>query len=67
MEEVANGGVHPVAKKTITKYKKPIANLLLQDNWMKSVCKALGRLSKKYGKKGTDEYAKDKNTFYSWI
>ena len=54
LEEVANGVVHPVTKETITKHKKLINDPLLQDDWMKGMCKELGRLSRGYGEKGAD-------------
>ena len=58
LEEVANGVVHPVTKETITKYKKLINEPLLRDDWMKGMCKELGRLAQGYGEKGTDDYVK---------
>ena len=44
LEEVANGVIHPVTKKTITKYKQLIEDPLMQDIWSKAMCKELGRL-----------------------
>ena len=55
LEEVANSVVHPVTKRTITKYKKLINDPLLQDDWMKGMCK---------------EHHKDmgkRELIYSWI
>ena len=43
-EEVANSIVHQVTKETITKYKKLIADPLLQETWSNTMCKELGRL-----------------------
>ena len=60
LEEVANGVVHPVTKETITKYKKLINDPLLWDDWMKGICKTLGRLTQGCGKKGADDYVKGK-------
>ena len=58
LEAVANGVVYPVTKETITKYKNLINDPLLQDNWIKGMCKELGRLAQGYGEKGTDDYVK---------
>ena len=60
--EVANGVVHPVTNKTITKYKKLINDPILRDAWMKGMCKELGRISQGYGVEGTDDYTKGTNT-----
>ena len=46
MREMVNGVVHPVAKETITKYNKLIADPLLRDDWMKDMCKEFGRVAK---------------------
>ena len=62
LKEVASGVVHPITKETITKYKKLINDPLLQDDWMKGMCKELGRLAQGCGEKGTDEYVKGTNT-----
>ena len=62
LEEVASGVVHPVTKETITKYKKLINDPLLRDDWMKGMCKELGRLAQGYGEKGADDYVKGTNT-----
>ena len=62
LKEVANGVVHPVTKETITNYKKRINDPLLRDDWMKGVCKELGRLAHGYGKEGADDYVKGTNT-----
>ena len=48
IEEYANGGVHPVTKETITKYKTLIKDPLLKDKWMKAMCVELGRLAQGY-------------------
>ena len=52
LEEVANGVVHPVTKETITKYRKLMNDPLLRDEWMKGMCKELGRLAQGYGENG---------------
>ena len=44
-EQIANGVVHTVTNKTITKYKKLIADPVLRDDWMLGICKELGRLA----------------------
>ena len=62
LEEVANDVVYPVTKETITKYKILINDPLLQNDWMKGICKELGRLAQGYGEKGADEYVKGTNT-----
>ena len=62
LKEVANGVVHPVTKETITKYKKLINDPLLRDDWMKGMCKELGRLAQEYREKGADDYVKGTNT-----
>ena len=62
LEEVANGVVHQVTKETITKYKKLINDPLLRNDWMKGMCKVLGRLAQGYGKEGADDYVKGTNT-----
>ena len=49
LEMVANGVVHRVTKEMITKYKKLINGPLLQDDWMKGICKEVGRLAQGYG------------------
>ena len=49
IEEVANGVVHPVTNKTITKYKKIIADPLLRETWSKAMAKELGRLAQGFG------------------
>jgi hypothetical protein len=61
MEEVTNGVVQPVTKETITKYKRLISDPLLRD-WMKGMCKELGRLSQGYKEESTSEYVKSTNT-----
>ena len=61
IEEVDNCVVHSITKEIITKYKKLISNPLLQDNWMKSMCKELRRLFQGCGEEGTDEYTKGTN------
>ena len=65
MEEVANGVVHPVTKETITKYKTLINDPLLREDWMRGMCKELGRLSQGYGKKSDEHYTKGTNTLFS--
>ena len=48
IEEVANGVVHPITNKKITKYHKLIDQPLLREVWMKSMCVELGRLAQGY-------------------
>ena len=62
LEEVANDVVHTVTMETLIRYKQLINDLLLQDDWMKGICKYTGRLAQGYGEKGTDDYVKGKNT-----
>ena len=62
LEEVANGVVHPVTNETITKYKKLVNNPLLRYDWMKGMCKELGRLAQGCGKEVADDYVKGTNT-----
>ena len=52
LEEVANSVVHQVTKETITKYKKLINDPLLRDDWMKGMCKELGKVAQGYGENG---------------
>ena len=47
-EEVANGVVHPITNKTITKYHKLLDEPLLREVWMKAMCVELGRLAQLY-------------------
>ena len=55
IEEVANGVVHPITNKTITKYHKLIDEPLLREVWMKSMCVELGRIAQVYKyTKGTE-------------
>ena len=61
LEEVDNGVVHPVTKETITKYKTLINDPLLRDDWMKGMCKELGRLEQGYRKEGADDYVKGRD------
>ena len=63
MEEVGNSVVHSITKETIIKYKTLISDPLLQDNWMKGMCKDLGRLSQRYGEKRAEDHVKGTNTF----
>ena len=35
---------------------------LLRDDWVKGMCKELGRLAQGYGEKGADDYVKGTNT-----
>ena len=62
LEVVANGVTHPLTKETITKCKKLITDPLLRDDWMKGMCKELGRLAQGHGEKGADDYLKGTNT-----
>ena len=62
MVEVANEVVHLITKETITKYKKLISDPLLQDDWMKGMCKESGRLSQGYEEEGTEDYVKGTHT-----
>ena len=48
IEEVANGVVHPITNKTITKYHKLTDEPLLRKFWMKKMCVELGRLDQGY-------------------
>ena len=48
IEEVANGVVHPITNRTITRYHKLIAEPLLREVWMKAMCVKLGRLYQGY-------------------
>ena len=52
-EQVAHDVVHPVTKKTITKYKKIIDDPLLRETWMEGMAKKLGRLAQGQGYKDT--------------
>ena len=55
IEEVANGVVHPIKNKTVTKYQNLIDEPLLREVWMKAMCVELGRLAQGYKyKKGTE-------------
>ena len=55
IEEVANGVVHPITNKTITKYHKLIDEPLLRKLWMKAMCVELGQISQGYkDAKGTE-------------
>jgi hypothetical protein len=55
IEHYANAVVHPVTKKTITKYEKLANNPVTKEVWMKAFCKELGRLAQGYnGTKGTE-------------
>ena len=64
IEQIANGVVHPATKKTITKYKKLIADPILRDEWMLGMCRELGRLAQGYGEKGQDDYIEGTNTCF---
>ena len=46
IEEVANGVVHPITNKKITKYHKLIDEPLIREVWIKAMCVELGLLSK---------------------
>ncbi len=48
IKEFANGVVHLIANKTITKYDKVIEDLTLQKVWLKAMCIELGRLAQSY-------------------
>ena len=48
IEEVANGVVHPITNRTITKYHKLIDEPLLREVWMKAMCVELSRLAQEY-------------------
>ena len=55
IEEVANGVVHPVTNKTITRYNKLVDEPLLHKVWMKLMCVELGQLAQGYkDTKGTE-------------
>ena len=56
IKEVANGVVHPIIKEKITRYKNIISDPRHQDDWIKRMCKELGRLSQEYKEKGADDY-----------
>ena len=45
---ICNKVVHPVTGETITKYKKLILDPLLQDTWIKTMCRELDRNSQGY-------------------
>ena len=44
------------------KYKKLINGPLIRKDWMKGMCKELGRLAHIYGKERTGDYTKGTNT-----
>ena len=55
IEEVANGVVHIIINRKITKYHKLIDEPLLRKVWMKAMCVKLGQLAQGYkDKKGTE-------------
>ena len=55
IEEVANGVVHPITNRTITKYHKLINEPLLCEVWMKAMYVELGRIAQGYkDTKGTE-------------
>ena len=61
-EEVANGVVHPVTKKTITRYRQLVDDPIVREIWMKVMCKELRRLSQGYDKEGSDYHTEGTNT-----
>ena len=55
MQEAYNGVVHPITKKTITKYKELAKDPELRDVWTKAMHKELGNIAQGHGEtKGTD-------------
>ena len=55
IKEVANGVVHPITNRTITKYHKLIDDTLLGEVCMKAMCVELGHLAQGYkDTKGTE-------------
>ena len=62
IEEIANNVVHPVTKKTITKYKQLIDDPIMRKVWVMAICKELGRLSEGYDEKGSNYHTEGTNT-----
>ena len=58
IEELANGVVHPITNKTITKYHKLVDEPLLREVWMKAMCVELGRLAQGYKDTNSTETVK---------
>jgi hypothetical protein len=60
-EEMANEFLHPVVKEAITKYKQLIDDPLMRDVWLKTMCKEQGRLTQRYGEKGSQYHTERTN------